>query len=114
MKANEEIWLQGSINLGIYATFTLDTCEQVAESCTDGKTDRETLLQLAGAFTVHDHWHTRALMLENALPKLDVHLRKLAESVLEYYRKAADVLWETVGLMADELQSIGIFYGVVR
>ena len=107
MKANEARWGHCAINLGIYTTFVLDMCERVVESCVDGKTDAEALGKLAGAFTVRDHWHTQALMLADALPKLDGHLRQLAASALENYRKAADVLWEVIGLVSGELQSSG-------
>ncbi len=108
MKANEARWGHCAINLSIYTTFVLGTCERVAESRVNGKTDEEALVKLAGAFTVRDHWHTQALMLADALPKLDGHLRQLAASALENYRKAADVLWEVIGLVSDELQSSNI------
>lgn len=110
MKANEARWGHCAINLGIYTAFVLGTCERVTESRVNGKTDEEALVKLAGAFTVRDHWHTQALMLADALPTLDGHLRQLAASALENYRKAADVLWEVIGLVSGELQSSGIVH----
>ena len=107
MKASEARWGHCAINLSIYTAFVLDMCERVVESRVDGKTDAEALGKLAGAFTVRDHWHTQALMLADALPKLGGHLRQLAASALENYRKAADVLWEVIGLVSGELQSSG-------
>ena len=108
MKASEARWGHCAINLGIYTTFVLGTCERVVESRAAGKTDQEALVKLAGAFTVRDYWQMQALMLADVLPKLDGSLRELAESALENYRKAADVLWEAIGLVSDELQSSNI------
>lgn len=107
MKANEARWGHCAINLGIYTAFVLDTCERVAESRVNGKTNAEALGKLVGAFTVRDHWNTQALMLADALPELDDHLRQLVVSALENYRKAADVLWEVIDLVSGELQSSG-------
>ena len=107
MKANEARWGHCAINLSIYTAFVLDMCERVVESRVDGKTDAEALGKLAGAFTVRDHWHTQALMLADALPKLGGHLRELAESALENYRKADGVMREILRLAADKLQSSG-------
>ena len=110
-EANETKWVHSSINLSIYASFIFDACERVVKGRADGKTDREALGRLVAAITVRDHWQAQALMLEGALPELDGDLRELAGPGLENYRRADDVLWETIKLVADELPHGDIVYG---
>lgn len=106
MEANKK-WVLHCTNLNIYTTFVLGVCELVVKNRTDGKTDREALGRLVAAIIVRDHWQAQALMLWDALPELDDRLRQLAASALENYRKAANVLWEVIGLVSGELQSSG-------
>ena len=110
-EANKKKWALQYINLNIYTSFTLGVCERVVKNRADGKTDREALGRLVAAITVRDHWQAQALMLEGALPELDGDLRELAGPGLENYRRADDVLWETIKLVADELPHGDIVYG---
>ena len=110
-EANKKKWALQYINLNIYTSFTLGVCERVVKNRADGKTDREALGRLVAAITVRDHWRAQALMLEGALPELDGDLRELAGPGLENYRRADDVLWETIKLVADELPHGDIVYG---
>ena len=72
MKANEARWEHCTINLGIYASFVLDTCERVTQNRVDGKTETEALGRLVTAAAVRDHWRAQADLLKNALPELDL------------------------------------------
>ena len=110
MKANEARWEHCTINLGIYASFVLDTCERVTQNRVDGKTETEAVGRLVTAAAVRDHWRAQADLLKNALPELDGRLRQLAAYALETYRLATGVLRETIRLSAADLKTSGIVH----
>ena len=109
-EANKARWEHCAINLGIYASFVLDTCERVTQNRVDGKTETEALDRLVTAAAVRDHWRAQADLLWDVLPELDDHLRQLAASALETYRLATGVLRENIRLSAANLKTSGIVH----